>query len=408
MRKIFYFIILLSLIMVGCSKENTSLDDSPVVKVKTLIKVTPQKAKIGDTITIEGENLDKIFLMFNDTRDIKIISVQSNKIVAIVPTLYNENVTIKSMVNVAYVNDSITFKLVGVFPIKHSLELGDIIHIKAVSEKIFFATSGSQLYKTTDGGYNWDLVKDFNTSVGSIYFLDENKGWVSAGTSEAYLYYTNDGGKTFQPIFKSGTGYDGKYITGMYFSNPTNGYLLTGKGEIYVTNDNTKFNLVYTDPESDKDSGSIEFDCLSVYNNTVMATGTLDFVPVLIKGQNSIFSSSILSSDGVQKVQLMNDQEAYLVHGAKLYYSNSSGNTWEKVGDMKLYNIYFMDKNNGIGISSDIGFTHNIILNTKDGGISWQTSLELLDFEYTKDMAFSGNVGLFSGYRNHLWKYIKE
>jgi len=196
----------------------------------------------------------------------------------------------------------------------------------------------------------------------------------------------------------------------MCFSSPTNGYLLTGKGEIYVTNDNSKFNLAYAYPESNKVSAYIEFYFLSVYNNTVMATGLSGAdgkVPVLIKAQNSIYSSSTFSN-AVQKVQLINDQEAYMIQGYKLYYSNNAGNTWAKVSDMKLYNIYFVDKNHGFGISGDINNGHHIILKTNDGGISWQNGLVLDDFQYTLDIAYNGHVGMFSGYRNHLWKYIKE
>jgi len=410
MRKIFYFIVLLSLVMVACSKENQVLNDPPVIKVKTLAKVTPQKAKIGDTITIEGENLDKISLMFNGTRNFSIISVQSNKIVAIVPTLYNENVTIKSMTDDTHANDSITFNLVGFFPVEHSIPGEDINHIKMVSDKIYFAATGSKLYKTIDGGYKWTLIKDFNFLICSMYFLDEKTGWVSSVETAGYLYFTNDGGKSFQSIFKSGVYYDGKVIMDMCFSSPTNGYLLTGKGEIYVTNDNSKFNLAYAYPESNKVSAYIEFYFLSVYNNTVMATGLSGAdgkVPVLIKAQNSIYSSSTFSN-AVQKVQLINDQEAYMIQGYKLYYSNNAGNTWAKVSDMKLYNIYFVDKNHGFGISGDINNGHHIILKTNDGGISWQNGLVLDDFQYTLDIAYNGHVGMFSGYRNHLWKYIKE
>jgi photosystem II stability/assembly factor-like uncharacterized protein len=128
---------------------------------------------------------------------------------------------------------------------------------------------------------------------------------------------------------------------------------------------------------------------------------------VLIKGYDSTFNYLTFDEE-VEKVQLINDHEAYLIKGNKLYFTNNDGNDWGKVSDMKLHNFYFKDINNGFGISSDRNYGHHIILQTDNDAINWQNGIELMDFEFTVDMALIGNVGLISGCRSQLWKYIRE
>lgn len=401
-------IILLILIFLGCSKKNTEPENLVVGTKTKLLKVTPQRLKIGDTITVEGENLENIRLKFNNVSNIWTLDKQKNKIVAIVPTLNNENVMIYAIYGVepGVVLDSIPINLFGFIPLDCPL-IGDIENVKAVNEKTFYATVNSRLYKTVDGGYHWSTIRDFKSWIASIYFLDDNVGWVSLyeeGTGN--LYFTNDGGKSFNLIFNSGQSYDGRCITHMFFSSSTQGYLLSGKGEIYATSDNSKFDLLYAYPGSNRDDGVIEFNYLSVKSNIILATG-ISGKNVLIYGRDNVFKYLSFDEE-LTKVQLINDHEAYLIKGNILYFSNDIGNAYVKVSDTKLYNFYFSDKNIGFGISSDAGYTHHNILKSDNGGVSWQTGRKLLDYEYTIDLAFIGNVGLISGHRSQMWKYIKD
>jgi hypothetical protein len=408
MKNILYALILLISILFGCSKKNSEPENLGIVIKTKLLKVTPQKLKISDTITIEGENLDRIWLKFNSQSGIWILSRQNNKIVAIIPTLYNENVMVYAMYGAepGVAIDSIPFSLIGFVPLYYPLE-GDIGNVKALNEKTFFATISSRLYKTVDGGYHWSTIRNFNSWISSIFFLDDNLGWVGLyeqGISN--LYFTNDGGNSFKLIFNSGQSYDGRCITEMFFLSGTQGYLLSGKGEIYATSDNSKFDLLYAYPGSNRESGTIEFNHLSVNNNIILATG-ISRKNVLINGKDNVFKYLTFDEE-LKKVQLINDHEAYLIRGDRLYFSNDIGNTWTKVSDMKLHNFYFSAKNIGFGISSDNNYTHHNILQTNNGGISWQIGRTLFASEYTMDLAFLGNVGLISGYRSQMWKYMKE
>ena len=61
---------------------------------------------------------------------------------------------------------------------------------------------------------------------------------------------------------------------------------------------------------------------------------------VLIKGYDSTFNYLTFDEE-VEKVQLINDNEAYLIKGNKLYFTNNDGNDWGKISDMQLHNFYF-------------------------------------------------------------------
>ena len=54
-----------------------------------------------------------------------------------------------------------------------------------------FCASGYSLYKTTNSGINWNLLNDFGSGIGSIFFLNEQIGWVDIAD---FIKYTSNGG----------------------------------------------------------------------------------------------------------------------------------------------------------------------------------------------------------------------
>jgi photosystem II stability/assembly factor-like uncharacterized protein len=73
------------------------------------------------------------------------------------------------------------------------------------------------LYKTTDGGYNWSKVNiNALSDITSIYFADINTGYIT--TRKDGHFRTKDGGQTWENI---------KDVTGdnTFFTSPANGYM---------------------------------------------------------------------------------------------------------------------------------------------------------------------------------------
>jgi len=84
--------------------------------------------------------------------------------------------------------------------------------------------SSSGLMKTTDAGKTWDLQSSMNGLFESMYFIDENlgfvAGWISGG---GQILKTEDGGKTLTP-----TSFSGKWVHDITFTDNQTGYAIDG------------------------------------------------------------------------------------------------------------------------------------------------------------------------------------
>ena len=420
MKYIFTFIIALVFISCSNSNDDESIDPDPISNEIEILEITQKKVRIGDTIVINGNNLDKITSFKFKTIDDELENLQNitpfeknlEEIKVIVPTLNNELFELFIIQNSTVVN-STSLNLIGTFPLKFNFNHDDVKSVKIVNDKTAFVAAGSKLYKTIDGGYGWELIKDFEYYIGSsMFFIDESLGWLEIYDDwNSILYYTNDGGITFNKIFENNFAY--KSIIQIYFSSPTNGYLLTTKGEIYKTDDNINFDLIYDFPNSNEGSGTTDFSHLSVYGNTLIASGEdINDKPILIQKTGSIFNYSSFDKV-INNVQLINDSEAYQIRKTsgfedKLFFTNNISSGWEETSNKRIHDFHFTSKDKGIGISSNANYGNHIIFETYDGGKNWVNKFDFKDFEYSLDIDFQNNTGFITGYRGKIWKHIFE
>lgn len=80
--------------------------------------------------------------------------------------------------------------------------------------------TSSTLYKTTNNGQNWNVVYDFSPTLSSVYFTDENTGYVAGD----YYRKTTDGGQTWNPFTINDAN---PTIRDLYFKDSQNGIALS-------------------------------------------------------------------------------------------------------------------------------------------------------------------------------------
>jgi photosystem II stability/assembly factor-like uncharacterized protein len=394
------------LILLSCSKH-----DSEITPARKLGHITPSTVEIGDTITIEGTGLNcsTCYITFNNERDYKSISASETQIVAIVPTLFNEKVSIMLWDNNSPV-DSATINLVGFFPLQ-GVPFSEPWGMQAMDENTFIVFYEQGLFLTEDGGYHWSTLApaDFNTL--GFFFLNKDTGWIVSSKMNTHeyvgkyvVYFTNNAGQSFQALDTISC-QSLEFPDMLFFKSPNEGYVLSNFGRIYETSNNSQFENIYELPWHV--DFPPPFTSLSVYNNTIMSTG-----PALLTGKNNVFKYGNLSGQ-LYNVQVVDDNEAYVIKDNKLFFSNDAGENWKQQNDLFVHDFHFSDKINGVMITSESVQSYQQIFFTHDGGVTGQfASGHSPVIEYTWCMAFSGNVGLMalsvrnSGYRT--WKYVER
>lgn len=204
----------------------------------------------------------------------------------------------------------------------------------------------NKLYKTEDGGENWGLLNDQNLDFGFIEFTDPLRGFAfSNNASHQRMMITIDGGQTFQDLEYGTNFYD------IYFVSENVGYSRRfGWNKIFKTVDGGYTWQIYYD-----------------------------------------------NSDSILDFQFTDEDTAYMVTSecCAVYKTNDGGAEWSPtssspVNDI-LYMLAFYSSEAGYVIDED-----NIVYYTANGGDSWSVTTKLSGYNIIKDISIiDGNVLLF-------------
>ncbi len=190
-----------------------------------------------------------------------------------------------------------------------------------VNENICFTAEQNTFMKTTDGGKNWSVSNILNEPYNnySIFFVDENTGWISSINS--YLIKTTDGGDTWSKQRIIAT----MPVSYFKFFDENLGYIF-GDGYLYrTTNGGEKWKAQFGGPTFDEVIKSID-----IYED-----------------------GFLIGVGGYGNIKRTTD----------------FGYTWEnqkKGVDNSFYEVNFYNENNGLAIGGG-----GIIIKTTDGGENW-------------------------------------
>lgn len=88
------------------------------------------------------------------------------------------------------------------------------------ADRCWICGTGGEVYSTADGGKTWRVQKVRGATCSDVFFVNENKGWMSR-SADGRLYSTDDGGETWQMQPKIDSK---KYIESIWFLNDKEGW----------------------------------------------------------------------------------------------------------------------------------------------------------------------------------------
>ncbi len=260
--------------------------------------------------------------------------------------------------------------------------------------------NGYGIYKTTNSGINWEVyrINSTNDSLQSLFFLNENTGWIG-GYENNYYYKTTDAGSTwlqltvsvfdifYKPYFiNENTGW---YVSGSKIRKTTNGginFLTIGNplftiDDYAFTDENTGWCLSSGEIYTTSNSGADWIKTYN-YNSTGVLVNSVKFLndstgisagkyggilKTTDKGNNwSELSKAYNKHSFVTDICFVNSLTGWSLMHAQLMKSTDGGNSWQKIDSINTYrSVKFKDENTG-AIMSD-----NFFSTTTNGGATW-------------------------------------
>ena len=231
----------------------------------------------------------------------------------------------------------------------------DFSDVYFVNDNEGWITSSSiaAIYHTTDGGATFEIqTNQFSTSLAAIYMIDENEGFTGGGSG--FVYKTIDGGVNwnFHGSLSSS-------LRDMDFASATQGYACGNNGAVFSVTPQGVTNL----------NSGLSTDLAGIASpseNNVWVCGgatishfdgiTFEFQAGPAGTYNAIF--------------FIDDNEGWVVGNSGLIgHTENGGEYWHRQinpDPYSLYDLFFLDENNGWAI----GFNGSIFTTT-NGGANW-------------------------------------
>ncbi|OJV53703.1 MAG: hypothetical protein BGO31_02260 [Bacteroidetes bacterium 43-16] len=239
-------------------------------------------------------------------------------------------------------------------------------------------SSGSSLFKTTNGGNTWQTINlsiDINTQHLNIHFIDTAKGFISKDNT---LYQTSDGGATFiaRELIS-----EPHYISNIHFINPQTGFVSLVRtqtdGELYrdmifkTADAGASWQQVY----SRQTPGQVVFVYPGISNmqfiNNQTGFAVASGVPsTLLKTENGGQSWDTLpfsfanEFESMADVHFITEQTGYTAVGQHIYKTVNGGQSWEQqtinpAGDYFISDLTLVNENLGYASGSGLFKTTN-------------------------------------------------
>lgn len=182
-------------------------------------------------------------------------------------------------------------------------------------EKNYLSEDEKGLYKTTDGGYTWNLINS-ELSDGTIK-INPYTGDVYVSRSDG-VYYSSDGGESFEKIVDDQvTGLDLVAIE----NNKVNVYYCTNEG-IYISKDGKNFEKIQTDT----------YPTQEVLNIRVSSVNPNKMIVISRKGQYENYPYYSLDGGKTWKMSVLSEELSFMPYNNRI-----SIPMWSPIDENKVW-----------------------------------------------------------------------
>jgi len=235
------------------------------------------------------------------------------------------------------------------------------------------------IFQTTDGGYNWTLIKATSMfdSFSDFVYIDDNTMWAAGSKGmgkQCLLYKTTDGGATWStqtfPVNNA--------ISGLYFSDANNGWAFVNisyVGKIYKTTDGgANWTEVFNGTTTDGWTIQSIYSYYFVNTNTIWAAGQSGHTIYSTDGGANWYYKDISFNAHVNSIYFIDANSGWLVGSSDILRTTDGGATWQKnelnIASFVFYSVCFLDANTGWACGGLGGLDNGAIYSTTDGGVT--------------------------------------
>jgi photosystem II stability/assembly factor-like uncharacterized protein len=348
MKKIFYILSTLNLILTTCFAQSGWVKQSPLPTGNALVSSSFVNAHTGFAVGTNGTvikttNRGDLWLTKSSGTNSHFFSV----------CFVNQNIGYISGYNTFLKTNDGGENWIQIPVVVNGN--GTLHSVYFVNENVgYIAGNDSLILKTTNGGINWQNISIGNENYFAVYFLNEQTGYV--GGSNSQIYKTTNGGSNW---VQQQTAYL-IAITSLYFVNSDTGFMAGGlpsSGIIQkTTNGGANWYVVSTDAGY---LWSIRF--------ADAQTGYAEGWGGTLKSTDAGENWTLIQPYGYENVNPVDVQNVYLfgaggaiaktTNGGLNFFQQSSGST----GPIKT--IFMINENTG--------YAGDIVIKTTNGGINW-------------------------------------
>lgn len=184
------------------------------------------------------------------------------------------------------------------------------------------------MIKTTDGGETWEpMAYPVTTHIESIWFVDEQHGWIGRGFTTGWIYRTADGGETWEEVWPQSYG----GIWDIQFNDLNAGWALRGGNAILVTTNggDTWLQRALPSPHTN-DPSYVKFQFIN--DDVGYAVGAAGDVCKSIDGGLTWVGIETNTLENFRDLKVLDENTLWVVgaNNTRLF-SDDGGQTWESV-----------------------------------------------------------------------------